>query len=241
VDVPPLDAPEEGAVTVVVASAALRDERVEIAGDAYRHLFRARRLRRDERLRLVDGEGRARWAEVERLDRERALLRLGGAAPANDPARRVELLVATPRPERAAWMVEKATELGVAAVRFVEGERAVRAIDAKGLVRLRRVAVAALEQSGGARLPELSGPHGQDDLARLLAGADAWCLDPEANAMLPRAGDQPALVLIGPEGGWSSAELDRLDALGARRARLGARTLRLETAAIAAAALLLTG
>ena len=223
---------------LLVSPAELAGERVLVEGEPYRHLFRARRLAGDARLRLVDGEGRARWAEVVTIDRRRAELRLLGEAPARDPSRRVELLVAAPRPERAAWLVEKATELGVAAVRFLASERAVRGVDDKSLARLRRIAVAALEQCGGARLPVLSGPHELADLTGLVLPERVYLLEPSATAPLPAGGDEPAAVLVGPEGGWSDEDLAVLDAT-ATRVRLGQRVLRVETAAIAAAALLL--
>jgi 16S rRNA (uracil1498-N3)-methyltransferase len=223
---------------LLVTPAELAGERVVVEGEPYRHLFRARRLATDARLRLVDGEGRARWAEVAAIDRRRAELRLLGEAPAHDPARRVELVVAAPRPERAAWLVEKATELGVTAVRFVASERAVRGVDAKALARLRRVAGAALEQCGGARLPALSGPHELAELPRLGLPEVVYLLEPEASTSLPVGGEKPAAVLVGPEGGWTDAELAALEST-ASRVQLGERVLRVETAAVAAAALLL--
>ena len=67
-------------------------------------------------------------------------------------------------------MVEKATELGAAAIRFVGGERAPRRYGEGTLERLRRVAAAALEQSGRARLPEISGVHESSELDSLLRG-----------------------------------------------------------------------
>jgi 16S rRNA (uracil1498-N3)-methyltransferase len=238
VDARPLN--EATAANLLVTPEELAGEVVAIDGEAYRHLFRARRLGRHSRLRLVDGSGQARWAEVVELDRRRATVRVLATAPSHDPARRVELLVATPRPERAAWLVEKATELGVAAVRFLASERAVRAVDAKLLGRLRRVAGAALEQCGGARLPALSGPHALDEVGPLLpAAALRYVLDPAAPTALAASGDQPAAVLIGPEGGWETAEIDLLRALGGRPVHLGERTLRVETAAVAAASRLL--
>jgi 16S rRNA (uracil1498-N3)-methyltransferase len=225
---------------LLVTPEELAGDLVTVDGERYRHLFRARRLARHARLRVVDGEGRARWAEVVELDRRRAALRLLEPAPTHDPARHVELVVAAPRPERAAWLVEKATELGVAAVRFLASERAVREVDAKLLVRLRRVAGAALEQCGGARLPALSGPHTLAAVPALLPAAGAcYVLDPGAPAVLPPAGSEPAALLIGPEGGWDAAEIATLIAHGARPVRLGERTLRVETAAVAAASLLL--
>ena len=224
---------------LLVTPDELDAEALRVEGESYRHLFRARRLGAGEPLRLVDGRGRARWAAVERVDRRGAELRLGGPAPANDPARAVTLLVAMPRPDRAAWLVEKATELGVRAVRFVESERAVRGLDARLLARLSRVAASALEQSGGATLPELSGPHPPGDVRALLAAGPAVVLHPAASEPLVALRGEVAAVLVGAEGGWSEAELAAFEDAGARRVRLGDRVLRVETAAVAAAALLL--
>lgn len=224
---------------LLVTPAELDAERVRVEGERYRHLFRARRLAVDEAVRLVDGRGRARWAAIDRVDRRGAELRLGESAPAGDPSRAVTLLVAVPRPERAAWLVEKATELGVRAVRFVECERGVRGADARLLGRLGRVAASALEQSGGATLPELSGPHPAGELAALLAAGPAAVLHPQAAAPLAALRSEVSAVLVGPEGGWTAAELGAFEAAGALPARLGERVLRVETAAVAAAALLL--
>jgi 16S rRNA (uracil1498-N3)-methyltransferase len=224
---------------LLVAPYELDAETVRVEGERYRHLFRARRLAVGEAVRLVDGRGRARWAAVEQVDRRGADLRLGETAPASDPSRAVTLLVAVPRPERAAWLVEKATELGVRAVRFVECERGVRGADARLLERLARVAASALEQCGGATLPELSGPHRAAELPALLAGGSA-VLHPAAEESLASLRAEVTTVLVGPEGGWTPAELATFEGAGARRARLGERVLRVETAAVAAAALLLT-
>jgi 16S rRNA (uracil1498-N3)-methyltransferase len=218
-----------------------------VEGAAYRHLFRARRLAAGERLRVVDGEGRARWGEVVRVGRAAAVVALGGPAAANEPALRLELLVATLRPERAAWLVEKATELGAAAVRFLNTERAPRGFGEGTLARLRRVAAAAVEQCHRARRPEVSGPHPLADLPRLAAAARRrWLLDPQGPAFdrpapSPAPGGPPPMdaLLVGPEGGWSPAELDLLAAAGWHRISLGPRVLRIETAALAATALLL--
>jgi 16S rRNA (uracil1498-N3)-methyltransferase len=216
------------------------DEPLQIAGEAFRHHFRARRAAVGERLRLVDGHGGARWGEVLRVERDAAWVRPGGTAPAQDPELRLELLVAPPRPERAAWLVEKAAELGVGAVRFVESERGPRDYGAATLVRLRRVAAAALEQAQGARLLEVTGVHGRDELAALASPFPArWALDVEggvAPAPPPREG---AILAVGPEGGWSDAERERLAALGFAPLSLGPRTLRVETAAVVGAGALL--
>ena len=205
----------EGArVTLLVARGELAAADLEIAGDAYRHLFRARRLASGARLRLVDGEGGARWGTVVEVGRDGARVELGGEAPANEPRARLEVLAAPPKPPRAAWLVEKATE---------------------------RVAAAAVEQCHRSRRPAVTGVHPASELARLVAGLEPlWVLDPGASRPLEAlAAGARGGVLVGPEGGWTEAERRRLGELGAGAAGLGATVLRLETAAVAAVALAL--
>ncbi|MFQ5350948.1 MAG: RsmE family RNA methyltransferase, partial [Thermoanaerobaculia bacterium] len=230
----------ERLITLLVAPGELATDELWIEGDRYRHLFRARRLTVGEPLRLVDGGGRARRAAIERLERGRALLRLSAAETVPGPIRPVELLVAPPRPPRATWLVEKATELGVVAIRFIGGERAPRDYGDATLERLRRVAAAALEQSRQSRLPELSGVHPWDELEVLLAGcADRRRFERGGEPWRPAAGGGRLALVVGPEGGWSDAELAALDELGCRATALGPTVLRVETAAIVGAALAL--
>lgn len=216
---------------------------LRVDGEPYKHLFRARRLAVGDRLRVVDGQGRARWAEVARVDRSAASLALGEAAPVNEPSFHLDLLVPTIRPERASWMVEKATEIGVRALRFLHTERAPRHFGDGTLDRLRRVAAAALEQCHGARLPEITGPHEWRELAALTRNVEArWVLDTETGP-----GDDggwgdartTGALLIGPEGGWTQEERDELRAAGWRAVGLGPRVLRAETAAVVGAAAVL--
>jgi 16S rRNA (uracil1498-N3)-methyltransferase len=229
-------------ITLLVEPGRLAAEEMVVAGEAYRHLFRARRLEVGERLRVVDGRGRARWGEVTRVDRKAAAVALAGPAPDNEPAFQLALLVATLRPERASWLVEKATEVGVAAVHFLNTARAPRTFGAGALERLRRVAAAAVEQCHRSRLPEIDGPHRTADLDRLTAGrAGRWLLDTAA----PTAGwgeiEESGALLVGPEGGWDEPERRDLLAAGWRPVGLGPRTLRAETAAVVGASLLLLG
>ena len=243
------------ATTLVVAPAALAGEQHRIEGSAYHHLVRVKRLEIGERLRLVDGAGRARFAELASIGKRDALARLGDPAPANEPALAVELFVAPPKPERAAWLVEKATELGVVAIRFVATERTARDFGAAQLERLRRVAVAAVEQCGRARLPEISVEEGLEPILARLVREPKRCIVLDASGESPFAGAPnssrvpsarfasplPVAVLVGPEGGWSEAERELLAHPGIERWSLGGRTLRVETATVVAAGILLSG
>ncbi len=228
-------------ITVLVPPPLTPGGEKRLDGAPYRHLFRARRLATGERLRLVDGEGTAHWGLVEQVTARQAVLRIAEPAPSGEPAARVELLVAPPRAPRAAWLVEKATELGVAAVRFVATGRAPRRYGSATLSRLRRIAAAAVEQCHRARTPAVTGVHPWAELESLLAPLPArWLLDTGAAAPPPRLAPGATAVLVGPEGGWTGAERRRLAALDCRPAGLGERTLRVETAALAAATLLLS-
>lgn len=231
-------------ITVLVEREEWGHDEVVVEGDAYRHLFRARRLAVGDRLRVVDGVGRACWAEVAHVDRRTGRLRLGEAAPDHEAPQRVELLVAALRRERASWLVEKATEIGVAAIRFLETERTVRELTDNAFARFGRVAAAALEQCHRSRLPEITGPHPLGDLPSIVqALPDRRLLDAGAGDGAefggPAVADRPAGLLIGPEGGWTGDERHRLVELGARPVSLGPRVLRIETAAVVGAGLLL--
>lgn len=232
--------------TVVVSPIEFDGTECELHGDAYHRFVRVKRLRGGESVRVVDGEGRARRGVVARVDRARAVIALAGAEPSRESALRVEVVVAPPEPSRAAWMVEKLTELGVASIRFVATERSARSGEATAaqLARLRRVAHAAVEQCGRAALPELTAA---DSLASTLADErPRFVLDPSGEAadrlVAIDAARCPGLRLslyVGPEGGFDEGELARFDAAGVGRISLGDRILRVESAAVVAAALVL--
>lgn len=243
-------------VTVLLRPEDLDADSVELGGATYRHLFRARRLPAGVKIRAVDGRGRARWAEVERVERQRAVLKLSTPAPSHEPSYHLYLWVAVLRPERASWLVEKATEIGVRAIRFIAAERTPRKMKPAGLERLQRVARSAVEQSHRSWMPEITGVDPWETVvASLKEGGDEvdrYVLDTglheehefSSNRQSTADSSEIALqsrgeVLVGPEGGWSDLERRQLEELGLRVVSLGGRTLRVETAAIAAAVKLL--
>jgi 16S rRNA (uracil1498-N3)-methyltransferase len=229
----------KAAATVVVEPEVLAGATLELSGDAYHHLFRARRLAGGESLRVVDGAGNARWGRITGVGPDRATIELGATAPVNEPAINVELWVAPPRSRRAAWMVEKATELGVGAIHFVLADRAARELPPQALERLRRVAVSAVEQCHRARVPGISGPHTWEACLERLDTSSSRVLVPGGGVLTPAPSASSISLLVGPEGGWSASELSQLSDLGVASVGLGPRVLRVETAAVVAAALAL--
>ena len=227
--------------TLMVDAARLAADRLEVRAAEHRHLFRARRLGPGDRLRIVDGQGGARWGEVRKVGRHDATVTLLEPAPSNEPALQLDLLVAAPRPQRASWLIEKATEIGAQRIGLLASNRSPRRYGPGTVERLRRVARAALEQSERSRLPQITGPHEWDTVASLLTAEERWLLDPaaEPRPLRCRPETRTAVLLVGPEGGFTAEERDTLLRLGCRSRSLGRRVLRVETAAVVGAALLL--
>lgn len=229
--------------TLLVSRDEFGLETLTLEGDAFRHLFRAARLGVGDDLRVVDGEGAARLATVRSVERRRAELDLGEPAPSNEPARAVEVFVAPPKSGRASWMVEKLTEIGVVGIRLWTTARAPRRYGSGTLERLRRVAVAAVEQSGRSRVPEIAAVSWEEGLELSGRFERRWLLAP-GFPPLPASeleNEDSLAVLIGPEGGWAPEELDRLASPACLRVGLGPSVLRVETAALVGAARALAG
>jgi len=204
------------------ASAHLLVDDVEapsLSDAAAHHLFRVLRVRDGEAVTVTDGLGR--W---------RSCVAAGASLVAVDDvqvqARRDPLLTvgfAIPKHDRPGWIVQKLTELGIDRIVPVHAERSVvRWSDDRSRAhvhKLRRVAAEALQQSRGVWLPDVVEPVPAVDLLRSAAAAE-----PDGRPIAP--GDRA--VVIGPEGGWSPAELDgAVDAVS-----VGATILRVETAAV---------
>lgn len=228
-------------VTVLVDPDALTGDEITVEGEAYRHLFRARRLAVGDEVRLVDGAGGARAGWVLEVDRREARLEAGAGLPSLEPAVRLTIASAPPRRERASWLVEKATELGVSAVRFVAFERAARDFGRGTRDRLLRVARAAVEQCGRAVVPEITLGHDPREIEAWSREVDrAWWLDATGDSRLHSPGAlASALLVIGPEGGWEDHEREFFLEWKIPCASLGERALRIETAAVVGAGVVL--
>ena len=136
------------------------------------------------------------------------------------------------------WLVEKATELGVATLQPVVTRRTV--VERLNPERLAAIAIEAAEQCGRTRLPLLLDPL---PLAKLLAQPGTLLFADETGGvpLLTACKPGPTTILIGPEGGFTPEERDAVLAAGAIGIGLGPRILRAETAALAAATLYMAG
>lgn len=210
--------------------------------EAAAYVVRVHRLREGDRFDAFDPE-RGVEAEAELVASPRGsapLVRVGEVRPASAvPARRVTLVQALSKGEKMDAVVRDATELGATRVAPVLAERSVaRPDDAAGRAdRYRRIAVQAARQCGRGDAPRIDAPAPLVSvLAELSARADIWgiCLDPSARAplreRLPSLGpDAEIVVVVGPEGGFTSAELELCERSALARVSLGPFTLRTET------------
>ncbi len=154
-------------------------------------------------------------------------------------ARSLHIASAVPKSSRADWLIEKLCELGVARFTPLATERAVVLPEGTGKRdRWQRIAEEAARQSGRAGVMAIDT---LTPLDKMLAGEPGvfGSTQPPAEplaAILSREAATPT-ILIGPEGGWSDSEIAKLTTAGWRAVTLGPTTLRIETAAIAAAAI----
>jgi 16S rRNA (uracil1498-N3)-methyltransferase len=193
--------------------------------DALHHLLRVLRLRDGETVTVTDGCGQWRPCVISGASIEST----GDAhvVERRDPV--LTVAVAPPKGDRLEWLVAKCTEVGIDRIVLLDAERSVVRWNGdradKQLDRLRRIVVDASMQSRRVWLPELAGPLPAIDVLPSSAVAEP--------------GGEPVTadvhtIAVGPEGGWSPAEV----AAAGRTVSLGDQILRVETAAVAAAVLM---
>ena len=231
-------------VHVVAALAA--GARVQLAGTAASHVTRVLRLGVGDAVTLFNGDGSDYPARISALGRASVEAEVTGRVTArSESPLAVTLVQGIARTERMDLVLQKAPELGVAAILPVVTARSVVRLDAGTRERKRAhwlgVAIAACEQCGRARLPEVAEPRAFGTwLAEPPRAAARLLLSPDATLALDSAaqGATSVEVLVGPEGGLEDAERAAALAAGFLACRLGPRVLRSETAAIAAVAVL---
>jgi 16S rRNA (uracil1498-N3)-methyltransferase len=218
-----------------------REGRAVLRGEEAHHLSRVKRVAVGQEVELFDGAGGGFRAVVRSLGKSSVELDLIEPLADRRPPLELTLATAVPKGDRFDWLVEKATELGVA--RLVPLRTARSSVDPRSskLDRLRRVVVEACKQCGRSQLMDLADPvdwavHADRETAavRLLA-------DP-AGAGISSPGPVPQVaVAIGPEGGFTAEEVAVGVEAGWSCVRLGPTILRIETAALAACAVVLVG
>lgn len=218
--------------------------RFALPEQAAHHAAKVLRLREGDAITLFDGNGGEFPAVIEQIGKRDVIAKIGQHIPRECEAPLfVTLAQAISAGEKMDYTLQKATELGIAAIQPLESERSVVRLSGeraeKRAAHWQGVVISACEQSGRNRVPQVApirryadwlGEAGKSGL-RLMLSPDA----PQSLSDLP-APQQPVTLLIGPEGGFSENEVSAAKVCGFTPVRLGARILRTETAALAALA-----
>ena len=214
--------------------------------DTVHQLQRVLRSRPGDHVVLIDGTGWAYEVALRVFQRDRVTAEVVRRwQPESEPATEVTLYQAVPKGRRWDWLLQKATELGVARVVPLQCERSI--VRGSGnLERWNHIVREAAEQSHRARWPQVTSPVTFDqalDAFSERTQALIACLDPRAGslgcALSDLTLDAPIAAFVGPEGGFSEVEVDAAMAKGLIPVTLGPRVLRAETAPLALLALIM--
>lgn len=212
---------------------------ITISGDEARHAVRVKRLETGDPVELLDGRGTiasCSLAGSEKRGQEWGIrLRVLAVRQAPQTRPRVDVVSAAPKGPRLAEMIDQLSQVGAALWAPLDSARSVVEPGAAKLDRLGRVAAEAAKQCGRAWRLEI-GPR--IDFATAIAGPDAIVADASGKPYQATGSDTIRLI-VGPEGGWDQNELAAARAAGRRVARFGPHTMRIETAVIAAVAVIL--
>ena len=209
------------------------------------------RLEQGEQVGVLDGTGRMAVVKLQDVNREHVLGKVVEIKTLEAaPALRIILIFPLSRREKVEWVLQKATEVGVASFQpYISRRTLVQDVSLKPSRRERWEAIIreAAEQSCRTRLPDLQFPTNLSFIVDHIYDTGRICLAADVGARMPLeavlsslpAGIQEISLAIGPEGGFEEKELDALQEAGIKLFSLGSRVLRMETAAIVAPALIL--
>lgn len=217
-----------------------------IEGDEANHMIKVLRMKEGDSLTLFDGDGNCADGEIEKIEGKTVFVKARGRyASESEPALKITLFQGIPKNPKMDLIIQKATELGVTRIVPVNTKRIVAKIDKDAKIeRLQRIAFEAAKQCGRAFVPAVEAPVSFDKAIEMMQELDAAIIPYEcekdgrlADCIPNKIGSLG--IIIGPEGGFEEAEVEKAEKAGVRRVTLGKRILRTETAGLIASALCL--
>jgi 16S rRNA (uracil1498-N3)-methyltransferase len=212
-----------------------------LTGPEAHHLAHVLRISAGAAVELFDGLGRSAAADVIRVNKRDVVLHIHESHFTHATIPELTLAVAPPKGERFDWLIEKSVELGVRRLIPLITTRSVVDPREGKLDRLRQAVIAACKQCRRNHLMVIETPTRWDEFLEGLDSADpCWIAHPGGTPLaelVSHVETRPIVAAIGPEGGFTENEVAQALQRGVRPASLGDLILRVETAAVAVAAL----
>lgn len=214
---------------------------VYLPPDVTHHLTHVLRRKPGSDVRLFNGRGGEWNAELVQVGRSEAVARIIGHFECErESPLRMTLCQSVLKGDRMDWAIQKSVEMGVTDIQPVFTERCVSPMHGERLSRRmshwRKIVISACEQSGRTRLPRVLAPASFTETVSRLSGC-SLVMNPLGTRSLRSLNASNAVsVLVGPEAGFTSRELRNAEDHGCVGVRMGPRTLRAETAPLAALA-----
>lgn len=220
----------------------ITDDSLTIQGDEVKHIVGAHRLGRDDEIVLFDGSGKEFLAKIEETQKKSISVSIiERRAISRELPFQLALAVALPKGDRQKVLVEKLVELGVSTLIPLNCKRSVAIASEKSVERLHRRVIEASKQCGRNLLMQIQTPSTLQELSSSVSGArfiahpyDGQLVSSEA---ISKLANEPITVAVGPEGGFTDEEVELAMQTGWKSLVLGQSILRVETAAVCAAAL----
>lgn len=241
-----------------ITSDQVHDRQITLSGEDVRHIGTVLRMTPGEQLVLCDGKGAEYAVQIKQVSRTEILTEIISESKREFPLPRVTLGQGLPKFDKMDWIVQKATELGVAEIVPLDTERTIVKIkdEEKRVTRWHKIAQEAAMQSNRADIPVIGQILSFKDFLRTQnppQASQAGQAERRTLLFLPwEEGTQPIkevlqsnqdvdkiVVLIGPEGGFSATEAELARVNGFHLVSLGPNILRTETAAIAVLSMIL--
>lgn len=208
----------------------------ELTPDESRHVLASRRKTVNDKLYLMDGRGGLARATITDVRRKRLVVAKVEEKSCQDrPETIFYVASALPKGDRAVTMLEMLTQLGMTRFIPLQCEYSQTKISARTIARLERVCLAACKQSRRLWRPEISQPMALHAMLEKSENVRLLVAHPEISSGSGKISkkSEEIMAMIGPEGGFSPAEIERIRCSGAEWISLGKNVLRVEAAAVA--------
>jgi 16S rRNA (uracil1498-N3)-methyltransferase len=216
-----------------------------LGADAAHHVARVLRMQSGDALLLFNGDGSEYRATIASIDKKSVSVQIGSAVEnTRESPLAIHLGIAISKGDRMDWVIQKATELGVAQITPLQTERVEVRLnnerEEKKLAHWQATAISACEQCGRNRIPTIHSPATLMTWLDTVKADAKFVLHHRSEITLEESAEKPKRIalLIGPEGGLSDMEITLAEQKNFAPLRLGPRVLRTETAPLAALSVL---